>query len=110
LLFNGSTFTTLPVTSLSTTAAMQTIAPNVGGTYGVLLPQFVANAGWASQIVVMNNGFLPITVRIDLFNQNGTPLVATLNHQTASSFQNLVIAPGGVITFAPLNASGVSDF
>jgi len=110
LLFNGSTFTTLPITSLSTTAAMPTIAPNIGGTYSVLLPQFVANGGWASQIVVMNSSFLPVSVRIDLFNQNGTPMAATLNHQTASSFLNLVIAPGGVITFAPLNASGLSDF
>jgi hypothetical protein len=51
-----------------------------------------------------------MTVRIDLFKQDGTPLVTTLNHATESSFQNLVIAPGGIIILAPLNANGDTDF
>ena len=110
VLFNGTTFTSIPITSLSTTSMLTQIAPNVGGNNGVLLPQFVANGGWASQIVVINNGSSPLTIRVDLFKQDGTPLVATLNHKSASSYQNIVIAPGGTITLAPLDANGFSVF
>jgi hypothetical protein len=106
----GSRFSTIPITSLSPTASLPEVTPGTGGSNGVLLPQFVADYLWASEIVVLNNGSTPLTVRIDLFKQDGTPLVTTLNHQTGSSFQNLVIAPGGIIMFSPRNANGDSDF
>ena len=76
----------------------------------MLLPQFATNNLWSTEMVLLNNGSVPLTVRIDLFKQDGTPLVATMNHQTGSSFQNLTIAPGGVIILAQLNANGDSDF
>jgi hypothetical protein len=110
LRFQGTKFSSIPLTSLSPTVALPEVTPGTGGKYGVLLPQFAANDLWASETVVLNNGPVSLTVRIDLFKQDGTPLVTTLNHQTGSSFQNLVIAPGGVIIFAPLNANGDSDF
>jgi hypothetical protein len=110
LRFNGKNFSTIPLTSLSPSVGLPEVTPGTGGQYGVLLPQFAANGLWASETVVLNNGPFSLTVRIDLFKQDGTPLVATLNHITGSSFQNLVIAPGGVIIFAPLNANGDSDF
>lgn len=110
LLFNGTTFSTIPVTSLSATVSNPQMSSGVGGGSSVLLAQFVADGGWATEIVVLNNSSTPLTVRIDLFKQDGTPLVTTLNHQLASSFQNLVIAPGGIIMFAPRNANGDSDF
>jgi hypothetical protein len=110
LYFQGAKFTTIPITSLSPVLPLPLVTVNIGGNNGVLLPQFAANGGWASEMVVLNTGSNPLTVRIDLFQQNGTPLVATLNHQSASSFQNLVIAPGGIIVVAPLNANGDSDF
>jgi hypothetical protein len=110
LYFQGTHFTSIPITSLSPLVPIPNVTPNVGGSSAVLLPQFAANGGWASEMVVLNNGGAALTVRIDLFQQDGTPLVATLNHQSASTFQNLVIAPGGIIVFAPLNANGDSDF
>jgi len=120
LRFRGTKFSTIPVTSLSPSLSptiglpdyigLPELPPGSGGRYRVLLPQFAANDLWASEIIVMNNSPVPLTVRIDLFKQDGTPLVTTLNHQTGSSFQNLVITPGGIIRFAPRDANVDSDF
>jgi hypothetical protein len=112
LRFLGTTFSTIPITSLSPPINFPEVAPGTGspGTNAVLLPQFAANNLWSTEMVILNNGSVPVTVRIDLFKQDGTPLVTTMNHQTASSFQNLTIAPGGVTILAPLNANGDSDF
>lgn len=110
LRFNGASVSSIPITSLSPSVNLPVVTSGTGGTNAVLLPQFAAGGLWASEIVVLNTGSSPLTVRIDLFKQDGTPLVTTLNHQVGSSFQNLVIAPGGIIVFAPLNANGVSDF
>jgi hypothetical protein len=112
LRFRGTHFSTIPITSLSPPIHFPEVTPGTGslGTNAALLPQFAADGMWSSETVVLNNGSVPLTVRIDLFKQDGTPLVTTLNHQTGSSFQNLVIAPGGIIMFSPRNASGDSDF
>ena len=108
--FTNSTFTTIPVASLSASVPLPLLTPSIGGSDGVLLPQFASNGFWATEIVVLNNGTQPITVRIDLFNHDGSPMVATLNHQAASSFANVVVAAGGTAILAPRNASGDSDF
>ena len=110
LRFRGTKFSTIPITSLSPYIELPAVTLGTGGSNGVLLPQFAADGLWASETVVLNNGSAPLTVRIDLFKQDGTPLVTTLNHQTGSSFQNLVIAPGGIIMFSPRSANGDSDF
>ena len=110
LRFRGAKFSTIPITSLSPSVDLPEVTPGTGGSNGVLLPQFVADGRWATETVVINNGPVPLTVRIDLFKQDGTPLVTKLNHQLGSSFQNLVIAPGGIIMFSPRNANGDSDF
>lgn len=110
LRFSGTSFSTIPITSLSPSVELPEVTPGTGGTNGVLLPQFAADGLWASEIVVVNKSTAPLTVRIDLFKQDGTPLVTTLNHRLGSSFQNLVIAPGGIIMFSPRSANGDSDF
>jgi len=116
LRFRGTQFSTIPVTSLSPTVelpdllGLPVLGPGTGGRYRALLPQFAADGQWASEIIVMNNSPVPLSVRIDLFKQDGTPLVTTLNHQLGSSFQNLRIAPGGIIRFSPRDANGDSDF
>ena len=112
LRFLGTTFSSIPITSLSPPIDFPEVTPGTGspGSNGVLLPVFVADALSASEIIVLNNGSVPLTVRIDLFKQDGTPLVTKLNHQSGSSFQNLTIAPGGIIMFSPRNANGDSDF
>jgi len=110
LRFRGTNFSTIPITSLSPAVSLPEVTPGIGGSNAVLLPQFVADGLWASEIVVLNNGTVPLTVRIDTFRQDGTPMVSTLNHQTGSSFPNLTIAPGGIVMFAPRSVNGDSDF
>ena len=110
LRFRGTKFSTIPITSLSPSISLPEVTAGTGGSNGVLLPQFAADGLWASETIVLNNGAAPLTVRIDLFKQDGTPLVTKLNRQSGSSFQNLVIAPGGIIMFSPRNANGDSDF
>ena len=111
LRFRGTNFSTLPITNLSGNAGpLPTIATGVGGAGADLLPQFVTGQGWATQIVLVNTGTSTITARVDLFNTNGNPLTATMNGQTKSSFTDLTIPAGGVLTLAPRDADGEDDF
>jgi hypothetical protein len=111
LRFRGANFSTIPVTDLSgNTGALPSIAAGVGGAGAVLLPQFAAGGGWATEIVMLNTGVSALTVRVDLFQADGTALKASLNGTTASSFTNLIIPAGGVLTLAPRNVDGDDDF
>jgi len=110
LRFRGINFSTLPVTNLASASALPVISSGVGGAGAVLLPQFAANGGWATQIVIVNSGASSATVRVDLFKPDGTPLTASLNNQTASSFTNISIPAGGVATLAPRDSRGDDDF
>jgi hypothetical protein len=111
LRFRGSYFSTLPVTNLSGNAGpLPTIATGVGGPGAVLLPQFAAGGGWATELVLMNSGTSSLNVRVDLFKSDGTPLTASLNGQTGSSFTNLTIPAGGVLALAPRDRNGDDDF
>ncbi len=113
LRFRGSNFSTLPVTNLSGSAGVFPFldtANTVGGPGAVLLPQFVANGGWATELVLMNAGTSSLTVRVDLFKPDGSPLSAALNGQTATRFTGLTIPAGGVLTLAPRDQDGDDDF
>src|SRR5262249_17806068 len=94
LRFRGRNFSTVPATNLapaSPSGSYGLVGPNA-----VILPQFAANGGWATEIVLINTGSTALTVRVDLYKQDGTPLTASLNGQTASSFTNLTIPANGV--------------
>jgi hypothetical protein len=82
----------------------------VGGPGAVILPHFVAGGGWASQIVIANTGTSSMTIRMDLFKQNGTPLTTELNDQTRSSFTGLTIPAGGILILSPWDDNGDDDF
>src|SRR5262249_18528602 len=113
LRFRGDNFSTLPVTDLSGNPGPLPAFPTagVGGAGAVLLPQFAAGGGWATELVLMNaNTTSSLTVRVDLFKSDGTPLSTTLNGTTGSSFKNLVIPAGGVLVLAPRNRDGDDDF
>lgn len=110
LRFRGANFSTLPVVRLSLPTPVPVISPGIGGPDAVLLPQFAVGGGWASEIVIVNTRSVSMTVRVDLFDPNGLPLTATLNNVSGSSFQNIVIPAGGVITLAPRDQHGDSDF
>jgi len=111
LRFRGRNFSTLPVTNVgAVTTALPQIATNVGGNGAILLPQFAKGGGWATEVVIANTGTASVTVRLDLFKSDGTPLTASLNGETASSFTNLTIPAGGVLTLAPRDEHGDDDF
>jgi hypothetical protein len=110
LRFRGNNFSTLPVTSLSARSDVPIISAGVGGPGSVILPQFAVEGGWATEIVLVNSGSLPLTVRVDLFKNDGTALTASLNGQSASSFMSLIIPPGGVLVLAQRDNNGDDDF
>jgi len=110
LRFRGGNFSTIPITNVSPAGAVPTISSGVGGAGAVLLPQFATGGGWATEIVLVNTGTTPLTVRVDLFKPDGTPLSANLNNQTSSSFTNVTIPAGGALVLAPRNNNGDSVF
>jgi hypothetical protein len=103
LRFRGASFSALPVTSMGTSLSLPTFSPGVGGTGAVLLPQFAMGGGRETEIVLANPGTTDLNVRLDLFKQDGTALIARLNAANASSFTDLIIPAGGVLTLAPRN-------
>ncbi len=110
LRFRGLNFSTEPATILGPTSSVPAISAKVGGPAAVILAHFAAGGGWASEIVMANVGAAEITVRVDLFGTDGLPLSTTLNNTTASSFMDIVIPAGGVVTLAPLDPDGDSGF
>lgn len=101
LRFRGINFSTLPATNLSAPSAVPVISTGVGGPNAVILPQFAAGGGWATEIVLANSGTADLVVRVDLFTQGGTFLMATLNGQSKTSFTDIKIPAGGAVILAP---------
>jgi hypothetical protein len=111
LRFRGANFSTLPATNLAPSTMNVPMNGSAGGPGAVLLPQYAAGGGWATELVLVNNGTANLTVRVDLFNQNGSPLSTALNNQpAASSYPGIVIPAGGVFVLAPRNNNGDDDF
>ncbi|NWG12114.1 MAG: hypothetical protein HXY20_01115 [Acidobacteria bacterium] len=112
LRFRGISFSTLPATSLVDGGDVPTRTgfAGVGGPGAIILPHFVTGGGWATEIVIANLKEAEVTVRVDLFDQKGDPLVATLNGNTASRFTEIRIPGYGVVTLAPRDIRGDSDF
>jgi hypothetical protein len=111
LRFRGDNFSTIPATNLAgVTSPLPNITPDAGGPGAILLPQFAAGGGWATELVMVNSSTGPMQVRVDLFKQDGTPWSTSLNGKTASSFTGINIPPGGVAILAPRNKEGDDDF
>jgi hypothetical protein len=111
LRFRRSNFSTLPATNLSgSTMPLPNITTNAGGPGAILLPEFAAGGGWATELVLVNSGSGPMWVRVDLFKEDGTPLTTSLNGHSASSFTGIIIPAGGVMVLAPRNPLGDDDF
>ena len=110
LRFSGGNLSTWPMTNLLPfSGPLPSPSTGVGGAGAVLLPQFVAGGKWATEIVIANTGTAEISVRLDLFKQNGMALETKLNGINASNFTNLTIPAGGVITIAPPDYDGDSE-
>jgi hypothetical protein len=96
--------------NLSTPTPVPQIGTGIGGMGAVLLPQFVAGGGWATEIVITNLGPDSLTIRVDLFKPDGTSRVVRLNGQSANSFSNLTVPARGVLVLAPRDSAGNSRF
>jgi hypothetical protein len=110
LRYRGSNFSTLPATNLAPVTTIPGSASDLLGSGGVLLPQFAANGGWSTELVMVNTSAAAMTVNVSLFKPDGSPLTATLNGTSASNFNNLSIPAGGVLTLAPRDNHGDDDF
>jgi hypothetical protein len=71
---------------------------------------FAVDGHWATELVIVNNNTSAVTVRIDLYNDDGSPLATALNGQTASSITNVVIPARGTVVYAPRDRNGDDDF
>jgi hypothetical protein len=110
LRFRGPNFSTLPVTNLAPVTPAPASASTLLAPGAVLLPQFAAGGGWATELVLGNTNGSPMNVRVDLYKQDGTPLSTSLNGTTASSFTGLTIPANGVLVLAPRDIHGDDDF
>ena len=101
--FRGTEFTWLPVESLSNPMDVPQLAPGVGGRTATMFADVAVGAGWTSEIVMNNTTSVPMTVRVDLFQQDGTPLVTATKtpgittSRIGSSFTNLIIPGQGLL-------------
>lgn len=96
--FRGDNFTTTPVTTLSFPTTVPQISSAVGGPDAVIVPHFATGNSWSSQIIISNTNAAPMTVRIDLFQQDGTAFTTTMNGLSGSSFLNIVVPARGIVT------------
>lgn len=110
LRFRGSMFSTLPVTNYGTSSPLPSLSLEVGGPSAILLPQFATDGGWATQLVITNPSTFKAVFRVDLFKGDGSPMTATLNGTTGSSFVDLSVPPGGVLVLSPRDAKGDHRF
>jgi hypothetical protein len=98
LRLRGQTHSALSVTDLAPlNNPVPAISTGVGGQGAVVASQVVTGQGWATEIEVINTTASSLTVRLDVFTPDGTPLSVTLNGVTASSFPNLVVPANGLL-------------
>lgn len=100
LRFHNWSFSPVPVTNLGGPMEVPMRDPGVGGPDAVLVPYFAVGEGWDTGLFIANLGSTPLTIRVDLYLQNGAPMIVG-NWESGNSMANLFIPPGGVITLNP---------
>jgi len=109
--FRGVNFSALPMIPLAISPVpLPVLTSGVGGTGASLLPVFAVDGHWATELVVVNNNTTAVTVRIDLYDEDGSPLTTALNGQTSASITNVVIPARGMVVYAPRDRNGDDDF
>jgi hypothetical protein len=109
--FRGVNFSALPLIPLAISPVpLPILTSGVGGTGASLLPVFAVDGHWATELVIVNNNTTAVTVRIDIYNEDGSPLTTALNSQTSSSITNVVIPARGMVVYAPRDRNGDDDF
>jgi len=110
--FRDDNFSVIPVVPFITFGGtVPTLSIGIGGSGSALLPIFLAGGGWASEIMIMNSNAASVTVRLDLFKEDGSGLTTALNGQTVvSSITNITVPAHGIVVYAPRNRNGDDDF
>jgi len=109
--FRGLNFSAIPLVPLAVSALpLPILTIGVGGNGASLLPVFAVDGRWATEVIVINTNATPVTVRIDLYSDDGSPLATGLNGQVASTITNVVIPAHGIVVYAPRDRNGDDDF
>jgi hypothetical protein len=98
LRFQTADFSTVPL--IRNLPVEPTVPPQpngAGGPGAVLFPQFATGSGWTTEIVLANTSIGPISVRVDVFDNNGTPMPGLL-----SGSGQVTIAPSGVAVLSTI--------
>jgi hypothetical protein len=109
--FRGVNFSAIPLVPLAVSPlSLPILTTGVGGNGASLLPVFAVDGRWATEVIIINTNSTPVTVRLDLYNDDGSALTAGLNGQTAASITNVVIPAHGIAVYAPRDRNGDDDF
>jgi len=97
-------FVPVAVTQLTDSVEVPVREPGVGGPGAVVLPYFALGGGWDTGLFIVNSGSSPLSVRVDLYRQNGSAMVAQwISRVNTSSGSSLLIPAGGAISLVPWN-------
>ncbi len=108
LRFGGANFSPIAATPVGAISDVPKRG-SVGGASALLFSQLAFRGGWTSEIVLVNPNTDGVDIRLDLYDENGSPLTATLNGPTASTFQ-MKLNAGGAISLGELDANGKRRF
>ena len=109
--FRGLNFSATPLVPLAiSTSPLPILTSGVGGIGASLLPVFAVDGRWATEIMLINTNASSVTVRLDLYNDDSSPLTTGLNGQLVSSITNVVIPARGTVVYAPRDRNGDDDF
>jgi hypothetical protein len=84
-----------------TTQFFPRISTTVGGNGAIVLTQYATDGGWNTQVLVENPSSSPRTIRIDFFDQAGSPLNVNFQSGSGTSFTNITIPAFGTFALTP---------
>jgi len=104
LQYKNWSFVPVAVTCLTDPMEVPVREPGVGGSGAVVLPYFALGSGWDNGLFIVNSGSSPLSVRVDLYRQNGSAMVTPwASRVNTSSGADLSIPAGGAISLVPWN-------
>lgn len=93
LRFQDSDFSTVPlIRNLPFEPTVPPLPNGAGGPGALLFPQFAAGSGWTTDVALTNTSNGPLTVRVDVFDNFGTPMAFPFTGPST-----FTIVPNGVV-------------
>ena len=97
-------FSPLPVTNLGEPNPVPILEPGIGGSESIIVPYFAVGEGWDTGLFIANFESTPVTIRVDLYRQNGLPMMVSWDLESSEPLPELTIPPGGVLLLTPATA------